>query len=139
MTSRKKKIALFTIGSFLIFLLGMVIGFALARPYFKSANMVDLTISRVYQAYSFAKDFGNDEPIKAKRHLLLELELNLSKLMLMKEHLSRLQKEKVCHSLSAITDNKKPLINLANEIEDSDVHISRLEIFINKLEQCRKW
>ena len=95
MTSRKKKIALFTIGSLLIFLLGMVIGVALARPYFKSTNMVNLTISRAYQAYSFAKDFGNDEPIKAKQHLLLELELNLSKLMLMKEHLVPYKKKKL--------------------------------------------
>ncbi|MCJ8305127.1 hypothetical protein [Shewanella sp.] len=139
MTSRKKRIALFTIATFLILSLGIVIGIALARPYFKSINMVDLTISRAYQAYSYAKYFDNNEPTKAKRHLLLELELNLSKLMLMRDHLSGLQKEKVCHSLSAITENKKPLINLTNQIEDSDAHISRLESFMNKLEQCEKW
>ncbi|WP_273151547.1 hypothetical protein [Methylophaga thiooxydans] len=139
MNSRKKKIAQFIIGASLILSLGIIIGLALAIPYFELTNRVDLTISRAYQANSYAKDFSNNEPTKAKRHLLIDLELNLSKLMLMKDHLTSLQKEKACHSLSAITENKKTLINLANQIEDSDTHISRLESFINKLEQCERW
>lgn len=139
MTSRKKKITLFITTTFLALLLGMVIGIAISRPYFESISKVNVTVSRAFQAYSFAKDFGNNEPTKAKRHILLELELNLSKLILMRKHLSSLQKEEICHRLSVIAKDKQSLIHLANHTDDVDTHISRLEDFLNQLERCDTW
>ncbi len=136
MISGKKKIALLTTLSLMLLLVGMIIGIAVARPYFLSTNMLDLTISKVLQVNSYAKDFGDIDPELAKRQILLDLELNLSKLKLLSNKATTAQKEKICQQLGVIAENKQSLINLANQMEDADVHVSRLNRFLNELTEC---
>ncbi len=137
MISWKKNTLLTAIG-FSLLLVGILIGIALAKPYFESKRVVALSLNRVNQASAYVKDFA-EQPDKLERHLLLDLELNLSKLLLIKEQMSNSRKQQLCSSLLPMIEDKQSFITLANQLEDSETHISRIELFLAEVAKCEAW
>jgi len=137
MNSWKKYTALIAIG-FSLLLVGVLIGIALAKPYFESKRVVALSLDRVNQASAYVKDI-TEQPAKLERHLLLDLELNLSKLLLIKEQMSDSRKQQLCSSLLPMLEDKQSFITLANQVEDSETHIRRIELFLDEVARCNAW
>lgn len=118
--------------------IGISLGIAIARPYFNSTSLMDLNISKAHQSYLYAKNFKSDDPAKFRHLVLLDLELNLSRLQLFRARSTSSMNKHICEQLKDIPKDKNLLFNFARHAKNPETHIQRLQKFIHALEECKQ-
>lgn len=136
MESRNKRKLALILSAVFIFISGFFLGYISSKSYFnRSANILHY-LNRVQQSFVYAKQFRQNDSNKAKIQILSDLELSLSKLLIIKNGASGNMRKYICEKLSNLVEEKSVLLEFVDQIDLPESYPGNLDEMINALEKC---